>query len=54
MRLFSIDDLVTLEYDDRVLLTFTPANPALIPSLEGFGEYMRDTVTIDIMDNDHK
>ena len=54
IRLFSIDDHITLEYDDRVLLTFTPANPDFIPSLEGFGEYMRHTVTIDIIDNDSK
>ena len=48
------NDEVTLEYDDRVLLRFTPDNPGLIPGLEGFGEYIRDTATVHIIDSDGK
>ncbi|CAI8020301.1 hypothetical protein GBAR_LOCUS12147, partial [Geodia barretti] len=52
IRLFTANDDITLEYDDRVLLRFTPDNPALILGLEANGEYMRDTATVNIVDND--
>ena len=52
IRLFTANDEITLEFDDRVLLMFTPDNPGLIPGLEGMGEYMRDTATVHIIDND--
>ena len=48
------NDEVTLEYDDRVLLRFTPDQPVLIPSPEGYGEYIRDTATVHIIDSDCK
>ena len=54
IRLFTTNDEITLEYDDRVLLMFTPDDPGLIPGLEGAGEYMRDTATVHIIDNDRK
>ena len=54
IRLFATNDEITLEYDDRVLLRFTPDNPGLIPALEGVGEYIRDTATVHIIDNDCK
>ena len=54
IRLFSSNDETTLEYDDRVILTFTPDNPALITGLEAQGEYVRDTATVNIIDNDSK
>ena len=54
IRLFTINDETTLEYDDRVILTFTPDIPALIPGLEAEGEYIRDTATVQIIDNDSK
>ena len=54
IRLFTSNDETTLEYDDRVILTFTPDNPALIDGLEGLGEYIRHTVTVQIIDNDSK
>ena len=54
IRLFTAYDEITLEYDDRVLLSFTPDNPGLIPSLEGYGEYIRDTATVHIIDIDCK
>ena len=55
IRLFTINDETTLEYDDRVILTFTPDNPLLIPGLEAqLGEYTRDTATVRIIDGDSK
>ena len=54
IRLFTANDEITLEYDDRVLLRFTPDNPDLIPGLEGMGEYIRDTATVHIIDSDCK
>ena len=54
IRLFTANDEITLEYDDRVLLRFTPDNSALVPGLEGLGEYIRDTATVHIIDNDGK
>ena len=52
--LFTSNDEITLEYDDRVILSFTPDNPALIPGLEAHGEYIRDTATVQITDDDSK
>ncbi|CAI8051643.1 hypothetical protein GBAR_LOCUS28278, partial [Geodia barretti] len=49
----AVDDFITLEYDDRVRLTFTPSNPALVPGLEDFGEYIRDTSIVNINDTDN-
>ena len=54
IRLFTANDMITLEYDDRVLLRFTPDNPVLVPGVEGIGEYIRDTATVHIIDNDCK
>ena len=54
IRLFTSNDEITLEYDDRVILSFTPDNPALIPALEAQGECIRDTATVNIIDNDSK
>ena len=50
IRLFTVND----EYDDRVLLRFNPASPRLIPGLEGVNECIRDTATVNIIDNDRK
>ena len=52
IRLFTSIDHITLEYDDRIKLVFTPNNPALIPVVEDVGEYIRDTVIVNIIDND--
>ena len=54
VRLFTVSDETTLEYEDRVLLRFNPASPALIPGLEGVNECVRDTATVNIIDNDCK
>ena len=54
IRLFTSNDQITLEYDDRVLLVFTPNDPALIPVVEGAGEYIRNTAIVNIIDNESK
>ena len=54
VRLFTTNDQITLEYDDYVILTFTPANPAVITGLEGEGEYVRTSAIVNIIDNDRK
>ena len=52
IRLFTANDDISLEYDDRVRLVFTPDNPVLVPALEGFGQYIRTTATVRIIDDD--
>ena len=49
IRLGTNSDTITLEYDDRVRLMFTPDSSAL---LDGVGEYIRDSTTVNIIDND--
>ena len=46
------NDDITLEYDDSVLLLFTPDEDDLIEFYEEEGEYIRDNVTVHITDND--
>ena len=54
IRLFTSNDDICLEYDDRVRLVFTPDIPAfvLVPGLEGIGQYIRTTATVRIIDDD--
>ena len=54
IRLFTLSDRVALEYDDRILLRFTPSSPGFISGLESVGEYLRDTATVNIIDTDCK
>ena len=54
IRLFTSNDETTLEYDDSVILTFTPDNPAFITGLEAYGEYVRDSIIVQIIDSDSK
>ena len=54
IRLFTTDDEITLEYDDTVILRFTPESAELIPVAEGGGEFIRDTAIVNIIDNDSK
>ena len=44
------DDDITLEYDDRVTLTFTPQDPHLIDAIEAAGEFVRHRATVNIID----
>ena len=46
VRLFTSNDDVTLEYDDYVIITFTPENPAIIEALEVEGEYIKNTTIV--------
>ena len=54
IRLFTRQDFINLEYDDRVILIFTPDDPSILSAAEGVGEYIRDTATVNIIDNDSK
>ena len=54
IRLFTSNDQITLEYDDRIKFVFTPNDPALIPVLDSYGEYIRDTAIVNIIDNDSR
>ena len=50
----TIDDDITLEYDDRINLVFTLSPPVsnLVAILEAQNEYLRDIATVIIEDND--
>ena len=48
------NDAVTLEYNDSVILVFTPDEDDLINFYERKGEYIRDNVVMHILDNDRK
>ena len=54
IRLFTANDEVTLEYDDRVRLDFNPIPANLITLLEAEGEYVRNSAIVNIIDNDCK
>ena len=54
IRLITHQDIMSLEYDDSIILVFTPDDPELIPALEDFGEFIRDTATVNIIDDDSK
>ena len=54
IRLFTANDEVTLEYEDRVRLNFDPIPADLITGLESLGEYVRNTAIVNIIDNDCK
>ena len=43
-----------MESEDKILLRFTPGSSALIPGLEVHFECVRDTATVNIIDNDCK
>ena len=54
IRLLAVDDDLTLEYDDRVILTFNPAVSGLLERVELAREFIRHTATVTIIDNDSK
>ena len=54
IRLFTANDEVTLEYEDRVRLNFNSTAADLITALEAMGEYVRNTAIVNIIDNDCK
>ena len=48
LSLFTNNDQITLEYDDRILLSFDPEFPNVIET----GEYIRGSATVNIIDDD--
>ena len=40
IRLFTAKDEIALEYNDRILLMYTPSSSRLIPGVEAAGEYI--------------
>ena len=54
IRVITLNDEVTLEYEDRVTLRFTPAQANFIENLADQFEYIRDTANINIIDKDSK
>ena len=54
IRLFPIDDFITLEYDDAIMLKFTPEYSNLISILENQPnpEFIRTNATANIIDDD--
>ena len=54
IRLFTANDVITLEYDDSITLMFVPGNPFLLPGLEDIGQYIRNVSLVNIIDNDSK
>ena len=54
IELHTRNDAVTLEYDDTVLLLFSPDEDDLIEFYEEYGEYIRNSVVVRIIDNDRK
>ena len=54
IHLHIFNDAITLEYNDTVVLRFTPDSSVLIHSVESAGEYIRDTAIVYIIDEDRK
>ena len=54
VHLYIRDDDITLEFNEIVVLRFTPINSTLIADIESAGEYIRDTANVHIIDNDSK
>ena len=52
IRLFTTNDEITLETNERILLTFTPDSSGLIDVVEGEGEFIRGSAIVNIIDND--
>ena len=52
IRLFTTNDEITLETNERILLTFTPDSSGLISGVEGEGEFIRGSAIVNIIDND--
>ena len=48
------NDDITLEYDDTVILVFTPDEEDIIGFYEEEGEHIRDSVVVHIIDTDRK
>ena len=49
-------DTVSLELDDRIIMRFTPDNPAITPEVyfAETGEFLRDSTFVYVIDDDSK
>ena len=54
IELCTRNDDITLEYDDSVLLVFTPEISTLTDVYDSEGEFIRDNAIVHIIDNDRK
>ena len=54
VRLDASNDDVTLEYSDTVMLRLDPTAANIVDLVEGQGQFLRDTATVTISDNDCK
>ena len=54
IELCTRNDDITLEYNDTVLLLFTPDESDLIEFYESYGEYIRESMYVHIVDNNRK
>ena len=54
VRLDASNDDVTLEYGDTVILRLDPTDANIVDLVEGQGQFLRDTATVTILDNDCK
>ena len=54
IHLFTLHDEIALEYDDTIILRFTPDNNTFISDVENAGQFIRDTAIVNIIDNDSK
>ena len=54
IELSTRNDNITLEYNDTVLLLFTPEESGLIEYYESRGEYIRESMSVHIVDDDRK
>ena len=54
VRLDASNDDVTLEIGDTVILKLDPTDANIVNRVEGQGQFLRDTATVTILDNDCK
>ena len=54
IQFFASNDEVTLEYDDTVILRYLPGIDNFVQQVADSGEFIRDTTTVNIIDNDRK
>ena len=54
IELCTRNDNITLEYNDTVLLLFTPEKSDLNEIYKSHGEYIRESMNVHIVDDDRK
>ena len=54
VELITKNDALSLEYSDTIILLFSPEETDLIEFYESEGEYIRNIVTVHIIENDSK